>query len=131
MNDIHGAKIKTRKVLQEEESVSLCYVFGSVAQNRAGNKSDIDLAVYLSSECSEDFFAIRLRLIEKFTREFSFEADVIILNTASPFLRYVVVKEGKLLMERSLEARIDFELKAMRDYFDYKPILEMYNKKTV
>jgi len=128
MANIKDIKERAKNVLQEEEDVLFCYLFGSVAEGRENKESDLDIGVYISPETKEDFFEVRLRLIEKFTRELSKQADVVILNTASPFLRYVVIKEGELLVEKSREKRIDFELAAMRDYFDYKPTLDFYNK---
>jgi len=57
------------------------------------------------------------------------ETDVLILNTAFPFLRYVVLKEGKLIFDRDESQRIDFELKSINEYFDFRPVLEKYNNR--
>ncbi|MCD5396379.1 MAG: nucleotidyltransferase domain-containing protein [Candidatus Pacebacteria bacterium] len=65
----------------------------------------------------------------EFSRFLGREVDVVILNTASPFLRFVVIKEGKLIYEKDKSQRIDFELKSLNEYFDYKPILELYRQK--
>ncbi len=120
------AKI-VNKLFFEEKAVLFCYLFGSTAYDKTISTSDIDLAVYLDKEECKDFFEKRLELIAKFSKNLKKETDIVILNTAPPFLRYVVLKEGKLIFERDEGQRIDFELKSLNEYFDFKPILDMYN----
>lgn len=115
-----------KETLQMQRGILFGYVFGSTVTGNTRKGSDIDVAMYLSPEIKPRFFDIRLELLEKLTRAFRKEADVVILNTAVPFLRYVVLKEGKLVFERNQEARIDFELKTLNEYFDYKPVLKQY-----
>lgn len=115
-----------KETLQTQKEVLFGYVFGSTATGNTRKGSDVDMAVYLAPEIKPRFFDIRLELLEKLTRAFRREADVVILNTAAPFVKYVVLKEGKLVFERNQDARIDFELKALNEYFDYKPVLKQY-----
>ena len=114
------------KVLRNHEEVLFGYVFGSAATGKRRKGSDVDIAVYLAPERRSEFFDIRLKLLEQLTGTLSKEADVVVLNTASPFLRYVALREGVLAFERSPETRIDFELKALNEYFDYQPVLKQY-----
>jgi predicted nucleotidyltransferase len=116
-----------KKISQEEEAILFCYLFGSTTSGKTIPTSDIDLAVYLNKKECKDFFDKRLELIAKFSKNLKKETDVVILNTAPPFLRYVVLKEGKLIFERDEGQRIDFELKSLNEYFDFKPVLDMYN----
>lgn len=118
-----------QNALKDEREILFCYLFGSIARNDAIGESDVDFAVYLSVEHKAKFFDLRLKLIERLTHALHQQADVVVLNTASLFLKYVVIKEGKLVFARSQEARIDFELKALNEYFDYKPILDQYYKR--
>ena len=118
-----------KKALQKEHEVLFSYLFGSLAYQNFTSKSDIDLAVYLDEKRCKDFFEKRLELITQISRALKKDVDIVILNTASPFLRYVVLKEGKLIFEKDRGKRIDFELKSMNEYFDFKPILELYHKK--
>lgn len=118
-----------KTTLQKEKEVLFCYLFGSFANQNSILKSDIDIAVYLDKEKCSDFFEKRLELISQTSKALKKETDVIILNTASPFLKYVILKEGKLILEKNKEQRINFELKTINEYFDFKPILEKYHQK--
>lgn len=117
-----------KKPLQKERKVLFCYLFGSLAYENFTSKSDIDLAVYLDKKKCKDFFEKRLELISQLSKSLKKDVDIVVLNTASPFLKYVILKEGKLVFERDKEGRIDFELRAINEYFDFKPILDLYHK---
>lgn len=117
-----------KRFLSKDKDISFCYLFGSQAANKTISTSDVDVAVYLNPKI-KNFFEKRLELIEKITKSLKKETDVIILNTSSPFLGFVVLKEGKLIFENDKGKRIDFELKKMNEYFDFKPVLEMYNER--
>lgn len=128
-NDLKTITEKTKKIFQKRKGVLFCYLFGSFAYNNFNSKSDIDLAVYLDDEKGPDFFDERLELISGISQVFKKEADILVLNTAPLFLKYVVLKEGKLIFSKDEKQRIDFELKTMNNYFDFKPILEKYNQR--
>lgn len=122
-----GNLIKSlKKIFQKEKDILFCYLFGSLAYRNFTSKSDVDLAVYLDKRKCKDFFEKRLGLINKISQILKKEVDVVVLNTSPLFLKYVVLKEGKLVFERDKEKRIDFELKTTNEYFDFKPILEKY-----
>ena len=117
------------KFFRQEKDVLFCYLFGSYATGHAREKSDVDIALYLDPAKKQDQFEKRLALIAELSGLLKKEADVVVLNTASPFLKHVVLKEGMLLFDRDPSKRIDFELKATNEYFDYKPTLELYNQR--
>jgi len=108
------------KALQEERDILFAYLFGSVAQGRAHEESDLDLAVYLEGKENKDyFFERRLELITKLVKVTSFDrVDLVILNEAPPILVYSVFKTGKLLFSRDEERRISFLVKNLKEYWD-------------
>jgi uncharacterized protein len=113
------------KALQDEPDVLFAYLFGSQARKDALPTSDIDVAVYLNSK---DFFKRKLELIEKLSRATKKEVDLTVLNEASPLLKFVVLSEGELIYEADRSKRLDFDLQATNEYYDFKPYMEMYNK---
>lgn len=122
-------KLGPQKILQKERGILFCYLFGSRATKNAISGSDVDLAIYFDKNRVKDFFEKRLGLIAEISRVLKKETDIVVLNTAPPFLRYVILKEGKLIFERDKGKRIDFELKSLNEYFDFKPILEKYHQR--
>lgn len=129
--DLSGNIIKTLKnFFSKEKDVLFCYLFGSFSYQNFNTESDIDIAVFLDEKKIKNFFQKRLELIAKLSRLLKKETDVIILNDQhSLFFKYVILKEGKLIFERNPEKRIDFELKTLNEYFDFKPYLEMYRRR--
>ncbi len=117
---------KLRKILQNKEYVEFAYLFGSQATGDANAESDVDVAVYVDEKRKEDFFDIRLELIEDITRATKKEADVTILNTAKPFLSFVVIQEGKLLVNKDPGKEVDYDLKVFNEYQDYKIFMKTH-----
>jgi hypothetical protein len=50
------------------------------------------------------------------------EIDVVVLNRASSFLKFQVIKEGVRIYERHGRIGRAFEARAILEYFDYLPI---------
>ncbi len=118
-----------KEFFSKKEDVVFAYLFGSIAYNNYNPKSDIDVAVFLE-EGSKDLFDERINLIVELEQKFKRDVDVVVLNSVNNvFLRYVIFREGILLFERDEEPRINFELRAMREYFDFAPYIKMYTEK--
>jgi predicted nucleotidyltransferase len=130
-NDLKIITESLEKIFQKKKEVLFCYLFGSFAYRNFNSKSDVDVAVFLDKKNKVDFFEKRLELTSEISRALKKETDILILNTAPLFLKYVVLKEGKLIFSRNENQRIGFELKTMNDYFDFKPILKKYNQRTL
>ena len=82
------------------------YVFGSVAENRAHQDSDLDVGVLLDRARYPDEasrFHQRLLLSLTFSRIGGPEADVVILNDAPPLLGRAIVTRGKRILCRDEE----------------------------
>lgn len=114
---------------KQEKYILFAYIFGSVIEGRTGKESDVDLAVYLAPGEADDFFVRRLGLIGKIQAVLKGPVDVVILNEVrSIFLKFVIIKEGRVLFERDHGKRVDFELRTIQAYYDFQPFLEQYNK---
>lgn len=126
--NIEKYKNQLNKIFNEN-GVEFAYLFGSLAYQNFTLQSDVDLAVYLDEKTVKDFFDKRLDLIKETSQLFKRDSDIVILNTAPIFLKYVIIKEGKLIFNKNDSRRIDFELKSLNDYFDYMPTLKIYNER--
>ena len=118
------------RYFQERDEVVSLYLFGSSARARKTKESDIDIAVLI------DESGFQKTDLERFRKEY-FEAsprfslrpvDMVILNTAPPFLKFQVLKKGRVLFERERNLRVRFTEKAINEYLDYKPIQDIYLK---
>ncbi|MGQ9583942.1 MAG: type VII toxin-antitoxin system MntA family adenylyltransferase antitoxin [Anaerolineae bacterium] len=112
-----------------QSDVVVAYLFGSVAQGRANAQSDVDVAVLLEGDLSEHAFVERqLDLMLALDNYADREVQVTLLNRASPLLAYQVTRYGVLLYERDRLERLAFEVRAMKVYFDVKPMLDFFTR---
>ena len=110
------------------DEVSALYIFGSSAKGNRTKESDIDIAVLIDEP------SLKKKDIEKFRRKY-YEAsprfslrrvDIVILNAAPVFLKYQVIKTGKILFDRNRKLRVGFTEKTINEYLDFKPILDIH-----
>lgn len=105
------------------------YLFGSVARGQADHLSDVDIAVLFDAALgAEESVERQLRLMVDLEAYADREVQVAVLNRAPPLLAYQAVRHGILLYERSRSERIDFEVRARKMYFDFKPWLDFHTQ---
>jgi len=110
--------------------IVLAYLFGSQARGEAHPDSDLDLGILLAESIPErEYTEQRLEIIGDLMQLLrSNEVDILILNEAPLVMRYQVISRGKLLFYRDRQAAIDFRVRALNAYFDFKPILDHHRK---
>ena len=72
---------------KKKEEFCFAILFGSRDYEKSVSTSDIDLAVYLDEKKCRDFFEKRLELISQISQILHKDADILVLNTASPFFK--------------------------------------------
>jgi predicted nucleotidyltransferase len=112
------------------DDVVLAYLFGSHARGQAWAHSDVDIAVLLENHPDDDqCFDMRLEVIGGLMDLLDTDdVDVLILNQAYPALRYAVLRDGILLFCRDRQAMIEFRVRALNEYLDFKPILKRHER---
>jgi predicted nucleotidyltransferase len=118
-----------RRYFDQDETrpgdVLAAYLFGSLARGQALPSSDVDIAVLLERGLDpEGSVESQLQLeldLEGLTGR---PVQVTILNRASPFLAYQVLRDGVLIFERDRSERIAFQVNTLKVYFDLQPRLE-------
>ncbi len=121
---------KLETYFASQPSAALAYVFGSQVRGKAGPLSDLDVAVLLvgdptPAECTDrrlDFIGDLMRLLQ------TNDVDVVVLNVAPLALRYAVIRGGRLVFARRRQEAIEFQVQTMSRYFDFRPILERYER---
>ncbi len=111
------------------ECVDCAYFFGSAARGQAGTLSDLDVGVLFSdSVAPRKRWEIAAALVAQLQRLEGPGIDIVVLNDAAPALQYRVVREGRPVFVRDDRRRIAFESQAMREFLDFQPVLEVYDK---
>jgi predicted nucleotidyltransferase len=113
-----------------QDEVSALYIFGGYAKGRKTGESDIDVGILVDESRS------KMRNFEFFKKKYYAASpvfsmrpvDIVILNTAPPFLKHQVLKTGSVLFDRNRKLRVRFTEKAITEYLDYKPIEDIYLK---
>lgn len=122
---------RLREVLRREGLVTFAYLFGSAARGAAGALSDLDVAVWLADGREVREWAYRVLLPDLMAAAGTNALDLTVLNDAPPTLRFAVQKTGELVYEsgpESRRSRLEFEQRARKDYWDFRPRLELYAK---
>jgi predicted nucleotidyltransferase len=111
-------------------AIRLLYLFGSRACGPAGPLSDYDLAVWLDAEHDTPAFAARLshELALLLDTE---RLDLLSLSQAPIELAYAVIAQGKLLFQRDLFTRVEYEADVLSRYGDYLPVLRAQREDTL
>lgn len=115
---------------KERGEVSALYVFGSLAKANETKESDIDIAVLVDeTKLEKKNFELLKRRYYAASPYFSLRPiDIVLLNTASPFLKHQVIKTGRILFDRNRKLRVRFTAQAITEYLDYKPIEDIFRK---
>ena len=95
-------------ILMDFDNVVFAYLYGSFARGEYHKFSDIDVAIYQKKHDTEEYLGI-LASINIEGREI----DLRILNNASPFFRYKVIKEGILLFCKDKKLHEDFVFRTL------------------
>lgn len=113
---------KVKQIAQKFSEVKLLYLFGSQAENKITKLSDYDFAIYLDEKTSaEKEKEIVLQLNAKLSLILkSNNIDIVVLNKSiSPVLKYMVLKEGKIIYQKE-PYRLIVEPAIYNEYFDFQ-----------
>lgn len=113
---------KAREILLQNKAIVFAYVFGSYVQNKIRKDSDIDLAIYLEDELGTyEYLELKMLLSEAFNRE----VDLVILNKATPLLKYEIYKNNILLFSNDKAVENKYKIKTLFEYNDMKKYLDL------
>ena len=106
----------------EGTPVVFAYLFGSVAEGRAGFDSDVDVAVYFEPDApSERYLDLSLELAGTLSEASGVGGiEVLVLNEAPLPIKGRVVRRRIVLFSRDEPARVVFESRTLREFFDFQ-----------
>ena len=109
------------ETVRADPAVLAAYVFGSVARGTAGPLSDVDVALLVQG--GADTQAVCDRTSDALSRLLgTSRVDVISLADARVPLRYQVVRDGRLVMQRDARRLERFVVETVLAYLDFKPL---------
>ncbi|MBC8232236.1 DUF86 domain-containing protein [bacterium] len=116
-----------------ENSIALCYLFGSHAEGYADGKSDMDIgAVFFDGQGNVDWLKQWQHL--KTSLESFFpprKLDLVFLRQAPIQLQWEAIHKGKLIYCADEIARTDFEEQVVSEWLDFEPFLKRFQRDMV
>lgn len=118
---------------KDRDEVSALYIFGSAAGGKETAESDIDIAVLINDrKKGRKTYESLKKAYYSASPKFSLRPiDIVVLNTAPPFLKHRIIKTGKVLFDRNRRLRVRFVANAIIEYLDYKPIEDICLKAVI
>ena len=115
------------ETIKDYPEIDVLYLFGSHATNTVNLLSDIDLAILLGKNVEPgEYFDLRLKFIAIFAELLGMDAiDVVILNNAPSHLAFRIISLRDILYERNPAHRVEFELRVVNQFLDFRPFLEV------
>ncbi|MEJ2307011.1 MAG: nucleotidyltransferase domain-containing protein [candidate division WOR-3 bacterium] len=114
--------------LFSREEVVIAYVFGSLVKNKISSLSDIDFAVYLDEDLSDKKkYNIYMELLNNLISVLGDKIDLVLMNSSELLMNFNIIREGKVIFERSETEKVLVESKIMNKYLD----INYYHKRHV
>ena len=111
-------KDKIRNLFSREE-VIIAYVFGSLVKDDISSLSDIDFAVYLNENLSnKKKYSVYMALLNSLISVLGDNIDLVLMNSSELLMNFNIIKEGKVIFERSKTEKALIESKIMNKYLD-------------
>ncbi len=121
-------KEASAKQLENTGFIEFAILFGSCAEGRATDLSDVDIGIFTSKDISLLEIGFLAANLESALR---LNVDVVILNhlyKKKPALAYEIVSMGKILFCKNETAFIDFKKNTLIYYMESKTLLDEVNR---
>jgi len=103
-----------KEKLQEMTNVEFAYLFGSYTDGSFTQRSDVDVAVYLSDVSFDEQLSVSFEL----SRILKKDVDLVVLNsTKNLYLFNSIFKKGILLKDS--KKRLEYELRKHHQFLDF------------
>jgi predicted nucleotidyltransferase len=110
--------------------VAAVYLFGSVARGTDTAASDVDLGILFVATPPATLAGLHFGLEADLTEALGRPVQLVVLNRAPCDLVHRVLRDGRLIVDLDRSARIRFEVRTRNEYFDLKPFLDRYRRRT-
>lgn len=127
--DLAALERSLHDVLSARAEILEGYLFGSQARGTATPASDVDVAVFLDAARRPDSpYGYEAGLATDLMAALRVQrVDVVVLNRAPPLLYHRVLRDGRRVLSRDLQATTVREGRALSRYFDYLPQIAKFD----
>jgi len=115
------------ELMKENERILILYLFGSRGRKgEASPDSDIDFAFLTDTSFTwDDYYALHGSMSKALGTD---RFNLLWLNRADPIITFEVIATGKALYFKDPDTLNDFELKAKKNFYDYRYYLERHRR---
>jgi predicted nucleotidyltransferase len=112
------------------QSVLFAYLYGSYASGFVHPFSDIDIAIYVEDHALQNSLKIELSMSLQIDRKLNCRAksEVRIINNLPLTVKGKIVTEGIRIYSADEIRRVNFETFVLSAYFDFRPVIEEYQR---
>lgn len=118
------------RFFQNRADVCSVYLFGSQAAGRARPSSDVDVGLLYFQAPPATLSGLPYREEAELTTTLGMPVQLVVMNTAPVDLVHRILRYQHLLLDKDPSFRVRFEVKRRNEYFDLKPVLDRYRRKT-
>ena len=115
------------KLTDFKDKIIVCYLFGSAALREFKPLSDIDIAVLYYPDVNQNMSETMI-LIDIMSIMNTDEIDLINLSETPLHIQYEILKKKEILFCSNNEKRIGFETRVIKEYIDFRHILEEHEQ---
>lgn len=128
--DIGRLHVAAHESLRSAPGVIAAYHYGSSA--RRGPARDIDIALVVDREAAGTIDTDRIadRIAAACGRSVD-ELDVRVVNDADPVFLGNLLRDGQRCYQREVAARVEFEVRAMNAWLDFRPAWERLRRRVL
>lgn len=116
--NLYKQKIISNIQTRLQDQVVFALIFGSLANNRFRNDSDIDLAVYHRNSCLS--MRDKLNFKQQFSELASHELDIVFLNDCDLIIAMQVMANGELIINSDPGFFLNYKAMIISRYLDFK-----------
>jgi predicted nucleotidyltransferase len=113
---------------RERPDVCAVYLFGSQATDEARPNSDVDVGLLYRDPPPASLTAMPFGDEAALGERLGKPVQLIVMNTAPAELVHYILRAQRLLLDKDPSFRISFEVRRRNEYFDLKPVLDVYRR---
>lgn len=116
---------KLKKLFKTYPQIIAAYFYGSQAGKYASKKSDLDLAVVVYDVSYVDYGELYLK-VSQIVKDKEIDLRIITKETSPTFI-FQMIKTGQYIYQRNHQERVQFEARALNEYYDGEHTRTIYD----